>query len=197
MPAMFQGHCPDCGHDWEAVTVSYLCGPIEYQAPETYRRYFCARCFAHLNVPRVVDRISWLNWIAGHAYQIAECPSLIIPHERIARALAESRSHYAPVIIDIGTIACPDCSEQMVVGDIDSNSLNCPRCANRSARSRGIRSMVTLRRDCDGPAQEDIGGVIDHLKKLSRPRMRPVDKTIHELSPSEGVDPLWDPELDH
>jgi hypothetical protein len=176
--------------------MSYPCGPIEYQDVESYRRYFCSRCFVHLNVPRVVDRNSWLNWIAGDARQIAERPLLISAHERIARTLAESRSRYTPVTIDIGTMVCPDCSESMVLGGIDSNRVHCPRCASPSASSLGISRFVSLFGEENEVDEEGVRRVIDRLKLLSQPRKRSREKAPRQTCLSETVDPLWDRELD-
>jgi hypothetical protein len=149
MPAMFRGRCPDCEHEWEAVSLSFTCGSYDFPDQEVYRRYFCSRCFVHLNVPRVLDRNSWLNSIAGNARQIAECPLLNKTHERIAMRFAEARSRYVPISIDIGTLSCPNCREPMAPGDIDSNPLSCPRCQRQSARSLGVVSLVSLYRESD------------------------------------------------
>ena len=122
MAGGFRGCCPDCGHEWEAVELSFSCGSIKYLEPETYRTYFCSRCFVHLYVPRDLDRNTWLRWLTGSAREIAECPLLKRAHERIARILAEARSGYVPVSVDIGTILCPDCSEPMALGEYRQQS---------------------------------------------------------------------------
>lgn len=177
--------------------MSHVCGPIDDQAIDSYRCYFCSRCFVHLSIPRVADRNSWLNWIAGDARQIAECPLLLSVHEKIARIFAESKSYYAPVTIDVGTIACPDCSEPMVPGDIESNPLRCPQCASMSASYLGISCFIS-----EFAGENTVSDLLDRhraflrLKTLSQPKKRPREAAARETFASEAVEPLWDRELD-
>ena len=48
----FRGYCLDCGHQRDWLRSRIACGHIDFQKPETYRWYFCQRCFLDLLVPR-------------------------------------------------------------------------------------------------------------------------------------------------
>ncbi len=195
MPWIFQVHCPDCDYQWEATFSSFSCGSIHYQAQEEWR-YFCSRCLITLYVPRVVDRNSWLNWIAGDAREIFESPLLIATHEQIARTLSRARSRYAPVPIEAETIFC--CREPMTPGDIDDHPLSCPRCSGRSARSLGCDGHVSLLVDSDRPrpSDEEIERVIDRLRVLSQSQVKPQNEPPRVSFPSNSPHPLWDRDLD-
>ncbi len=77
MPSQFRGHCLDCGHEWDGIQWWIACGPVDVLKSESYRCYFCPRCFVDLCVPRRLTRSSWLRWITENASEMTRSPLLL------------------------------------------------------------------------------------------------------------------------
>ncbi len=220
MPSRFRGHCLDCGHEWDGLRWWIACGPIDLQKPETYQCYLCARCFVDLYVARRVSRSSWLRWVSENASEtrrspllfsacelgvmvdlqaievISRSPLLFEACKRVSRILAETRSRYVPVPIDIGTMACPDCGDPMTMGCLGTSFLVCPKCQNQSARSISELHAESVLVDYFPLKDEDVRRVILHLKALAEHPDDHLSKKPLALTTSEKWGSLWDWELD-
>jgi len=191
MAFRFRGACRSCGHEWHGFCRVYACGRTLSREPTAYRCYVCPKCFVQLGVPRLLNRSSWLRWVYENTTEltasplsfrscesgvridqqslavIARSPLLFEACQRVARILAGAHTRYISIPIDIGTISCTDCSVPMLDGDIETNSLLCPQCGNRSARSLGDRHPETLFVDYRPVENDLVRGVIDYLECLA------------------------------
>jgi hypothetical protein len=220
MPSQLRGHCLDCGHDWDGLQWWLACGPVDILKPESYRRYFCPRCFVDLCVPRWLSRSAWLRWISENASEMTRAPlqlgacelgvwidsqalqvisrSPLLFHacEKVSGILAESRSSYVPVPIDVGMMSCPGCDNPMETGCLESGLSVCPKCNSQSARSIGGLCSERLLVNYSPINDEEVRRVIFHLKSLAENREgRRVEK-MFALASSESRSALWDQELD-
>ncbi len=190
----FRGSCLDCGHQWDGLCRVYECGQVDFHEPGSYRRHFCPKCFAHLYVPRLLNRSSYLRWVYENATEvtssplllkacdcgvrvdlqslavIARSPLLFEACERVARSLAATRSRYLPVPIDIGPMTCANCCEPMLDGEIERNALVCPQCESHSARSNGDRHPETVYVDYRPLDGDLVRGIVHHLEGLAEHR---------------------------
>jgi hypothetical protein len=215
-----RGYCLDCGHHWDGLRCRIECGHVDFQKPETYRRYSCQRCLLDLLVPRRLNRSSWLRWVSENASElsrspllfracelgvsvdqlalevIARSPLLFRACEIVASTLAGTRSPYLPVSIDIRPMECPKCADQMTIGDLDTNSLVCPECESRCTRSISGHAPGTFLVDYWPLNGEEIGRVVLHLKELAEYSRDPDFEGKLAFAVSEGQSLLWDQELD-
>jgi hypothetical protein len=228
MSYSFRGSCHDCGHVWDGLCRVYECGQVDFQEPASYRCYFCPRCIVHLYVPRLLNRNSFLRWVDENATEltssplqfrscdlgvrvdlkslavIARSPLLFGACERVARILAGTKSRYLHVPIDIGTIPCTDRCGPMLDGDIDRNTLVCPQCDSRAARSNGEHRPETVFVDYRPLDAELVRQVIFYLKRLAQHSNKAHSKRALTARSAPGpisadaqlVEPLWDHELD-
>lgn len=216
----FRGYCLDCGHQWDWLRSRIACGHIDFQKPETYRWYFCQRCFLDLLVPRRLNRSSWLRWVSENASEltrsplnfracelgvmvdrqalevITRSPLLFRACEIVASILAGTRSPYLPVSIDIGPMACPKCGDHMIIGDLDTNPLVCPECESQSTRSIRGHAPATSLVDYWPLDGEEIRRVIRHLEDLAGHCRDSHFEGKLAVTVSEDRAPLWDRELD-
>lgn len=148
MPFEFRGHCSSCHHEWEGLLFSSaIAGPLDCLRPETYSTYYCGRCCRGLLVSRELDRNSWQPWLADKSHAIRRCALLKQACEKISAILSSARTSYVPVQIDIGSVTCPTCREEMPPGSIDTVSLVCPHCGSHAGRCLEIHSHVILEND--------------------------------------------------
>jgi hypothetical protein len=220
MPSQLRGHCLDCGHDWDGLQWWIACGPVDIQEPESYRSYYCPRCFIDLCVPRRLTRSSWLRWIAENAWEmtrtplqlgacelgvwidsralqvISRSPLLFQACEKVSGILAESRSSYVPVPVDVGTMTCPDCDNPMEVGCLESSLSVCPQCNSQSARSIGGLYSESLLVNYSPIKGEEVRRMILHLKALAQHREDPRFEKMLAIASRESRSALWDQELD-
>jgi hypothetical protein len=220
MPMIYRGYCPECGHEWDGLRRSVVCGHIDFQKPETYRSYSCPRCVVDLYVPRRLTRSAWVRWVSENASEltrsplrfaacelgvrvdqqalgvIARSPLLFRACERVASILAQARSRYVAVSIDIGTMACPDCGDPLTVGDPDTVHSVCPECESRAARwvSEFCPEIVLV--DYSPLDDSDVRRVIHHLKDLAERPKEPLPQSTLALPTIGCRSPLWDRELD-
>jgi hypothetical protein len=216
----FRGHCLDCGHQWDWLRSRIACGHIDFHKPETYRSYCCPRCFVELDVPRRLNRSSWLRWVSENASElthsplhfrtcelgvrvdrqalevIARSPLLFKACECVASILAGTRSPYVPVSIDIGPMECPQCGDDMAIGDFDTNPLVCPECESPSTRSIKGHAHATCLVDYWPLDGDEIRRVIRHLKEMADHSRGSLFKGEFAVPVSEGRAPLWDRDLD-
>jgi len=216
----FRNYCLDCGHQWDGFRYRIECGRIEFQQPDTYRWYFCQQCFLDLLVPRRLNRSSWLRWVSENATElthsplhltacelgvtvdrralevITRSPLLFRACELIAGILAGARSSNMPVSIDISSLECPKCGDQMTMGDSDTDPLVCPECESRSTRSISGQQPVTSLVDYWPLDSEEIRRVIRHLEELAGHSREAHYKRKLAVPVSEGQTTLWDQELD-
>jgi hypothetical protein len=220
MPSRFRGYCLDCGHEWSGLRYRIDCGPIDVQKPETYRRYFCPRCFVDLHVPRQLTRSSWLRWISENASEltrsplvlsacelgvridlqalevISRSPTLFETCERVSSIISATRSRYVSIPIDIGTVTCRDCGDSMTLGCSESNLLVCPKCECQSARSITEHHDETVQVDYFPLEDEDVGRAILHLKELAEHPHDRHSQKMFALPTFDSRGALWDWELD-
>ncbi len=220
MPSRFRGYCLNCAHQWDDLRWWIHCGPIDFQTPETYRCYFCPRCFVELYVSRRLSRSSWLRWVSENASELTRSPLLFSASElgvrvnqqalqvisrspllfetceRVSSILAKSRSRYVPVPIDIGTMACAGCGDPMRVGCVETNLLVCPKCESPSARSISEHHAEVVLEDYSPLKDEEVRRVILHLRELAEYREDHLSMNKLGLPIPESWGPLWDCELD-
>jgi len=220
MPSQLRGHCLDCGHDWDGLQWWIACGPVDILKPESYRSYFCPRCFVDLCVPRRVTRSAWLRWISENASEmtrsplrlgccelgvwidsqalqvISRSPLLFQACERVSGNLVGTRSSYVPVPIDIGMMTCPGCDNPMETGCLESSLSVCPQCKSQAGRSIGGPGSEHILVNYSPIADEEVRRMILHLKALAEhPEGRRFEKMLALASP-ESRSALWDQELD-
>ena len=145
---------------WRFCSDAFKAGSF-FRHPKTFQSYFCSRCTVELRVPRRLNRRFWLDWVAENAVDITRSPLLLRSCETIARILAEARSRHVPVPIEIEEQVCPDCGDRMVIGNIHTSPLVCPRCKSRSAR--WVRGPWIILTDYGPPDKEAARRVIVHL----------------------------------
>jgi hypothetical protein len=181
-----------------------------------------------LYVPRLLNRSSWLRWVYENTTEltrspllfqscesgvrvdqqslavIARSPLLLAACERVARILAEERSRYLPVPIDIGMTTCTDCCEPMLDRDSGASAMVCPRCKGRSATSVGEQRPETVfvdYRPLDTGLVRTVIGYLHGLaenSKIARGEWAFTARSAPELITADAriFDPLWDRELD-
>jgi hypothetical protein len=220
MPSRFRAHCLDCDHDWDGLRSSIDCGPIEFHELDTYRCYFCPRCFVELYVVRRLSRSSWLRWVSQNASEMTRAPMLFLACElgvrvdvdaltviarspllfeacaRVSGILAGTRSRYVPIPIDIGIMVCPACGDRMPVGCVGTSLLVCPLCESRSARSMGDHHSEMVLVDYVPLKEENVRSVILHLQELAEHPKDLHSKRTLAFTVAESRGPLWDCELD-
>ncbi len=220
MASRFRGHCLDCGHEWHGLARRLDCGPIDFQTPATYRCYSCARCCVDLYVPRRLSRSSWLRWVTENASELTRSPLLfracelgvrvdvqalgVISRspllsracERVSCILAGMRSRYEPAPIDIGTIECPDCGDELAIGCLETSFLVCPDCESQSARAIGEQHPELVLVDYTPLEDDEVRLVIRHLKELAGYHEGHHSTRKLALPTSDGRALLWDRELD-
>jgi hypothetical protein len=216
----FRGYCLDCSHQWDWLRSIIACGHIDFQKPETYRSYFCQRCFLDVLVPRRLYRSSWLRWVSENASElsrsplvftacemgvsvdrqaldvIARSPLLFKACESVACILAGTRSSYVHVSIDIRPMECPRCGDHMAIGDSDNNPLVCPECESRTTRSISAPAPGTCMVDYWPLDDKDYRRAILHLKELAQYSGDSHFEGKLAFAASDGRGSLWDRELD-
>lgn len=220
MPTRCRGCCVECGHEWNRLRTRIACGAVEWQKPETYRRYSCARCCVDLCVLRQTSRSSWLRWVRESASEltrsplhftacemgvgvdqqdlvvITRSPLLFRACERVSSIVAGERSRYLPVPIDIGTIPCPDCGDPLNDGELVANAAVCPLCMSRCASWTAKQHPDAVFAEYSPVPEADVRWVISHLRALAA---YPKDQQL-KLTPgiptSEIQRLLWDRDLD-
>jgi hypothetical protein len=119
--------------------------------------------------------------------------------ERVSGILAETRSSYVPVPIDIGTMTCLGCNNPMETGCLANSLSVCPQCHSQSARSIGGPGSESLMVNYSPIDDEEIRRVIRHLKALAgHHEDRRFEKLLAFASPAgpQSHGALWDQELD-
>jgi hypothetical protein len=216
----FRGYCLDCSHQWDWLRLRLACGQIDFRKPETYRWYYCHRCIVDLFVPRCLNRSSWLRWVSENASElsrlplvfracelgvrvdrealdvIVRSPPLFKACESVASILAGTRSPYVPVSIDVWHMECPQCGDQMAIGEFDTDPPNCPDCASPNTRSIGAPAAETGLVGYWPLDDKEIRQVIVHLKKLAQYAEDSHIEGKPALATSAGLPFLWDRELD-
>ncbi len=216
----FRGQCADCGHEWDGLWRRIACGRIDFHDESTYRRYVCTRCEVELDVARFASRSGWLRWVSQNASEltqsplcftaselgvrvdlqsldvIARSPLLFLACEKVSSILAGTTSRYLPVVIDIGDLVCPGCSEAMMVPRGHADFLVCPRCESPSAVSVSEEHAGTILVDYRSLEADDVRDVIRHLEGLAEPIEFAGAKRMMALPAVECGEPLWDRQLD-
>ena len=127
---------------------------------------------------------------------IARSPLLFQACEKVSSILAATRSRYVPVVIDIGTLVCPGCSEAMKEPRGHADFLVCPQCESPSAVSVSEEHAGTILVDYRPLEADDVPGVIRHLERLSEPIEFLSAKRVMAVPAVECGEPLWDRQLD-
>ena len=216
----FHGRCLDCGHEWDALLRRIACGRIDFHDSNTYRCYRCARCAVDLYLPRQQSRAGWLRWVSQNASELTQAPlrftaselgvgadgqsldvicrspSLYRAAERVSRLVSGATSRYLPVPIDIGTLDCADCGDLMAIRYPQDHSLVCPSCKYLTAVSTSEHHAGVVLVDYAPIAPEEVRRVIFHLKVLAEPLTDAGSKSLLALPAFEGIEPLWDRQLD-
>ena len=216
----FHGRCLDCGHEWDGLKRRIVCGRLDQRDTDTCWCYQCAKCFVELYVPRQTSRSRWLRWVSQNASELTRWPLeftacelgvrvdlqsldvisrsklLFVACERVSIILAQARSPYVPVPIDIGTLECPDCGDPMAIRDHDADLLICPCCDHRSVVSTKEQHAGIVPVDYSPLASEDVRRLVLHLRQLAEPPSAIRTKMVLALPEFEGMEPLWDRQLD-
>jgi hypothetical protein len=216
----FRGQCVACGQEWDGLRRRIECGRIDFEEPESHQCYSCARCVVELYASRLESRSSWLRWVSQNASEmtrshlhfsacelgvtidlqalevIARSAILFQACERVSCILAGTRSKYLCASIDIGTMNCPDCSEPLSIGDLDSELLVCPACEGRSATWTGEIEPALVLVDYFPLGDDDVRRMVRHLEELAEPPKTVRTKSLLALPAAEGSGPLWDRQLD-
>jgi hypothetical protein len=145
VPGEFHAICPDCSHEWDALTWFEQISDGWSSTPAEF--FFCQDCYTHLSVGTNFDRLSWKRWLAGHQSMIDA--SKIVAHAvAIIDDICSQTTGY-PLVLDSAwpRLSCPSCERPLLEGSIDECSIRCPRCHERNARSQGVHSIVSVLRE--------------------------------------------------
>ncbi len=216
----FRGECLACGHEWNGLRRQIQCGPIDFEEPESFESYSCAKCVCDVYVPRLESRSSWLRWVRLNASEMTRSPLqlnacelgvtidlqqleviarsaiLFQASERISCILSEARSKYLPTAIDVGPMNCPDCTEPLFRGELDAQLLVCPTCENRSAVWASEITPARVLVDYSPLDQHEVRRIVRHLEELAEPPKDRLSKHLLALPAAEATAPLWDRQLD-
>jgi hypothetical protein len=216
----FHGRCQDCGHEWEGLRRRLACGRIDLGDPDSYQLFRCATCFVELFLPRQLSRAGWLRWVSQNASEltgpplyftacelgvrvdmqsldvISRSPLLFRVCERVSSILAGTRSRYLPVPIDLGSLECPDCGDQITNHEGHADNVVCPECTTPRAVATSEEQAGVVLVDYTPLAAGDVRRMILHLEQLAEPPKENVFKGLPMLSELEGIEPLWDRQLD-
>jgi hypothetical protein len=152
---IFRANCPDCRHEWEGACTSYCVGRWSEQAEssidDSFRSWFCPRCFFLLHIPRAIERNVWQKWRKTFlGAPDAQSKFLTDVVAKVDRLLANGR-FYAPLPVDLEPVDCPECHQpfqERTPGSADR--VVCPQCQGVKAVLADFHSHCQMPHDEHG-----------------------------------------------
>ncbi|QEG24810.1 hypothetical protein MFFC18_47350 [Mariniblastus fucicola] len=147
MPWEFRATCPECSHEWEALTYTEWIGSATSDTP--VRRFFCPDCTTHVSIATDFDRASFQNWLRGHQHYLTASGFLAHNIGLIVAICDSTPGYLLPLDTLWSQLHCPPCDTPLVEGSMDAHPVTCPNCGKCNAKSHGCHAHVSVLRDVD------------------------------------------------